>query len=160
MSLRWSYEQSSWWEPRSRQSARLFLQSSELANWDSPTPSPAAGSSPPFGSRAGCTLTCGRGGRGGPNSDEETGTVVLLCKLFSKANEYLWDFQAIHSCHTKQLLAALLTKWISLRCAGYPPYKTAASCSSNLMNSTEMCWFSTIQNSCQLLFQPDEQNSR
>jgi hypothetical protein len=56
------------------QSAKLFLQSSELRL---PTPSPAGECPPsPLVPGEGDTLTAGEG-VGGPNSDEETDTVVL-----------------------------------------------------------------------------------
>ncbi len=54
----------------SRQSARLFLPSSELGP-PTPSPHPQSSVSPPFGSRWD-TFACGWGG-GGPSSDEGTG---------------------------------------------------------------------------------------
>ncbi len=45
----------------SRQSARIFLQSSELGP---PTPSPVGECLPPFGSQGAPALTCGKGGGG------------------------------------------------------------------------------------------------
>jgi hypothetical protein len=62
---------------QNRQSAKLFLQSSER-NWDSPTPL-AAGecAPPPFGPR-GRTHSLAGEELGSPNSDEGTYTVVLF----------------------------------------------------------------------------------
>jgi hypothetical protein len=61
---------------QSRQSAKLFLQSSEL---ELPHPlSRRRGCPPPFGPGGGeVTLACGRGVGGSPNIDEGTYTVVL-----------------------------------------------------------------------------------
>jgi hypothetical protein len=56
-------------KPQSIQNARLSFQSSELPQ-GSVAPSP-------FGSMGGDTLVCGEGGGEGPNSDEETNTLVL-----------------------------------------------------------------------------------
>ncbi len=61
--------------PQSRQSARLFLQSSELGH-PPPLPHPQANVSLTLGP-GGDTLACGRREGGGPNSDEGTDTVVF-----------------------------------------------------------------------------------
>ncbi len=59
---------------QSRQSAKLFLQSSELGNWDSPTPSPASKRAAPFSVQWGVHYTeqtrLRDRGWGGPNSNE------------------------------------------------------------------------------------------
>ncbi len=62
---------------QSRQSARLYIQSSELGH--SPTPSPPGECAPStFGSGGEDTLACGSGVGGVThNSDEGTDTVVL-----------------------------------------------------------------------------------
>ncbi len=57
---------------QSRQSARLFLQSSELGT---PTPSPSVKCAPWFGGQGHTRLR--EPGEGGPNSDEGTDNVVL-----------------------------------------------------------------------------------
>jgi hypothetical protein len=57
----------------SRQSSKLFLQSSELGH---PPPSPPGECAPPPGSDGRGTLACGKGVGGSPNSDE--GTLVLF----------------------------------------------------------------------------------
>ncbi len=59
---------------QSRQSARLFLQTSELG--PPHTPSSRWVCTPPPLVPGGGTLACGRGGGGGPNSDEGTDDVV------------------------------------------------------------------------------------
>jgi hypothetical protein len=65
---------------QSRQSARLFLQSSELGP---PTPSPAGGLCPLFDSGGRDTLSCGTGGGGSPSGrgDRHCGIlgIYVLC---------------------------------------------------------------------------------
>ncbi len=69
---------------QSGQSAKLFLQSSELGL---PQPLTRRRSCPPFGWGGG-THALASGGVGGPNSDEGTDTVVLLVYMYFVGRVY------------------------------------------------------------------------
>jgi hypothetical protein len=64
-------------ESQSRQSTRLFLQSSELGPPPAPTPSPASESVPTLWFRGEGTHSLAGEGVGGPYSDEGTDTVGM-----------------------------------------------------------------------------------
>jgi hypothetical protein len=77
-------------------------------------------------------------------------------KLISMHVKDLWDARTVQ--YIKQMLAALPTQWISLRCAGYPPYKTADTCYFNLPNKYlwDVLAIHLLLSSCYQLSLPDE----